>query len=83
MNRKILSIVAATLLIGAQAGAHASGADDLRAEVGARGHIALSEIREQMRTELANEARAALPGRSTGAAAAAQLTDVAALRPAR
>jgi hypothetical protein len=83
MNRKILSIVAATFLIGAQAGAHASGADDLRAEVGTRGHIALGEIREQMRTELGNEARAALPERSTVAAAAAQLTEVASLRSGR
>jgi hypothetical protein len=83
MNRKILSIVAATLLIGTQASAHADAGAALRAEVAERGHVAVSQIREQARAEVAVNTRALLPQMAAVTAAAAQITDVAAMQAGR
>jgi hypothetical protein len=83
MNRKTLSIVVATLLIGAQVSAHADTGEALRAEVTERGHVAVSQIRDQARSEVAASARALLPQMGTLTAAAAQITDVAAMQAGR
>ena len=83
MNRKTLSIVLATLLIGAQVSAHADTGEVLRAEAAERGHVAVHQIRDQARTEVAASARALLPQMGTLATAAAQITDVAAMQVGR
>lgn len=80
MNPKTLSILAATLLIGVHAGAHANTDETLRAEVVARGHTAISQICDQARSEIAANLHALLPPMATIAAAAAELTDLASIQ---